>query len=93
MDILEGRPYLVPVNLLTRENLNVMVLHHAQQIKDLATHLLELKQLVTPMLEFKRREWVGLTGVEVNHILAANVGYPERMMKEVEAKLKEDNGG
>jgi hypothetical protein len=38
-----------------------------------------------------KREWVGLTGVEVNHIFAANVGYPERMMKEVEAKLKEKN--
>ena len=40
-----------------------------------------------------RREWVGLTGAEVNHIFAANVGYPERMMKEVEAKLEEKNGG
>ena len=38
-----------------------------------------------------RREWVGLTGAEVNHIFAANVGYPERMMKAVEAKLKEKN--
>ena len=37
------------------------------------------------------REWVGLTGVEINHILAANVGYPERMMKEVEALLKDKN--
>jgi len=45
--------------------------------------LLEVKKL--------RREWVGLTGAEINHIFAANVGYPERMMKEVEAKLKEKN--
>ena len=75
------------------QELEAMVLHQAQQRKDIAKHLLELKQLVTPMMEFKRREWVGLTGVEVNHIFAANVGYPERMMKEVEAKLKEDNGG
>ena len=36
-------------------------------------------------------EWIGLTGVEVNHIFAANVGYPERMMKEVEALLKDKN--
>ena len=36
-------------------------------------------------------KWVGLTGAEVNHILAENVGYLERMMKEVEAKLKEKN--
>ena len=40
-----------------------------------------------------KRPWVGLTGAEVNHIFAANVGYPERMMKEVEAKLKEKNCG
>ena len=38
-----------------------------------------------------QRQWVGLTGAEVNHILAENVGYLERMMKEVEAKLKEKN--
>jgi hypothetical protein len=47
--------------------------------------LLEVKRL--------RREWVSLTGAEINHIFAANVGYPERMMQEVEAKLKEKNGG
>jgi hypothetical protein len=47
------------------------------------------------LLEVKRsrREWEGLTGAEINHIFAANVGYPERMMQEVEAKLKEKNGG
>jgi len=47
-----------------------------------------------PMLEMnpqKKREWVGLTGTEINHIFAANVGYPERMMKEVETLLKEKN--
>ena len=43
------------------------------------------------ILEYAKRPWVGLTGAEVNHIFAANVGYPERMMKEVEAKLKEKN--
>jgi hypothetical protein len=40
---------------------------------------------------FSKREWVGLTGVEINHIFAANVGYPERMMKEVAKLLKEKN--
>ena len=45
----------------------------------------------TPCTATPKREWVGLTGVEVNHIFAENVGYPERMMKEVEAKLKEKN--
>lgn len=46
------------------------------------------------LLEVKKRlrhEWVSLTGAEINHIFAANVGYPERMMQEVEAKLKEKN--
>jgi hypothetical protein len=85
--------------------LEALVLKHEQQIKDLAAHLLELKQFtamfkpgvsvtqndVTPMMEFKRREWVGLAGTETNHIFAANVGYPERMMQEVEAKLKDKN--
>ena len=38
-----------------------------------------------------QRTWVGLTGVEINHIFAANVGYPERMMDEVAKLLKEKN--
>lgn len=42
---------------------------------------------------YQKKEWVGLTGVEVNHIFVTNVGYPERMIKEVEALLKEKNGG
>ena len=42
---------------------------------------------------FYRREWVGLTGLELNHVYAANVGYPERMCLAIEAKLKEKNGG
>jgi hypothetical protein len=41
--------------------------------------------------ELPQRPWVGLTGVEINHIFATNVGYPERMMKEVENLLKEKN--
>ena len=40
---------------------------------------------------YKKKEWVGLSGKEINHIFAANVGYPERMMKEVENLLKEKN--
>jgi hypothetical protein len=38
-----------------------------------------------------KREWVGLTGTEINHIFAANVGYPERMCRAIETKLKELN--
>jgi hypothetical protein len=37
------------------------------------------------------KPWVGLTGTEINHIFAANVGYPERMCRAIEAKLKEKN--
>jgi len=40
-----------------------------------------------------RKPWVGLTGTEINHIFAANVGYPERMCLVIETKLKEKNGG
>jgi len=43
---------------------------------------------LAPML---KKPWTGLTGVEINHIFAANVGYPERMVKEVENLLKEKN--
>jgi len=48
-----------------------------------------------PHLEFnpEKKPWVGLTGAEVNHICAAYVGYPERMMREVEKLLKEKNNG
>ena len=45
-------------------------------------------------LEHKRnKKWVSLTGTEINHIFAANVGYPERMMQAAEALFKEKNGG
>ena len=37
------------------------------------------------------KPWVGLTGTEINHIFAANVGYPERMCLAIQAKLKEKN--
>jgi hypothetical protein len=40
---------------------------------------------------YEKKEWVGLTGTEINHIFAKNVGYPERMMKDVENLLKEKN--
>jgi len=44
-------------------------------------------------LEPQKREWVGLTGTELNHIFAANAEYPERMIQAAEAILKEKNGG
>ena len=39
------------------------------------------------------KDWVGLTGTEINHVFTKNVGYPERMIKEVESLLKEKNCG
>ncbi|NBQ47606.1 MAG: hypothetical protein EBU33_04025 [Sphingobacteriia bacterium] len=41
----------------------------------------------------EKKPWVSLTGTEINHIFAKNVGYQERMMKDVENLLKEKNGG
>jgi hypothetical protein len=41
------------IKRLNPVELEAMVLHHEQQIKDIAAHLLELKQRVTPMMEFK----------------------------------------
>lgn len=75
-----------------------------QELKRLVTPMMKFKtptKIFGPNLEqmlnaagfYRKKEWVGLTGAEVNHIFAENVGYPERMMKEVEAKLKEKNGG
>ena len=54
------------IKRLNPVELEAMVLKHDQQIKDLAAHL--LKQLVTPMMEVKRREWVGLTGDEIEDL-------------------------
>jgi hypothetical protein len=53
----------------------------------------EAAQAIFDALEryWQKKPWVGLTGAEVNHIFAAYVGYPERMMTEVERLLKEKN--
>ena len=72
------------------QELESMVLHHRQQIKDIAKHLLELKQLVTPMMEFKRREWVGLTEDE-KHDCYLKIDVWSRCVEAIEAKLKEKN--
>ena len=39
----------------------------------------------------QHKEWQGLTGQEVNHLLAANVDCAEKLIYAVEAKLKEKN--
>ena len=74
--------------MLSHDHMAAMVLNHEQQIKDLAMHLLELKSLVTPMMEFKRREWVGLTDDEIEHL---RNDQPWWMVRDIEAKLKEKN--
>ena len=75
----------------TRQNLNAMVLCHEQQIKDLATHLLELQQY----MEFKRREWVWLTMDERTYSNTNYVGKSAEAwhsgVEWAEAKLKEKN--
>ena len=84
------------LNHMNLIQLEAMVLHHAQQIKDIAKHLLELKRLVTPMMEFKRREWVGLTDEDIKDIVGRNdsggIGaYTREMFKQIEDKLREKN--
>ena len=73
------------------QELEAMVLHQAQQIKDLAAHLLELKRLVTPMMEFKRSGWVGLTGDEIEDLPKG--GTWGEAIRAAEAILREKNGG
>ena len=72
--------------------LQEMVLHHAQQIKDIAKHLLELQRY----MEFKRREWVGLTDEDIKDVVGRNdsggIGaYTREMFKQIEDKLREKN--
>jgi hypothetical protein len=71
--------------------LEAMVLHHSQQIKDIAAHLLELKQQVTPMMEFKRGGWVGLTGDEIEELPKGGTWW--ETIRAAEAILREKNGG
>ena len=68
--------------------LEAMVLHHAQQIKDIAKHLLELQRY----MECKRREWVGLTEQE-KYVCYLKIDVWSRCVEAVEAKLREKNGG
>ena len=74
--------------------LEAMVLHHAQQIKDIAAHLLELQRY----MEFKcrplvvKQEWVGLTEEE-KYDCYLKIDVWSRCVEAVEAKLREKNGG
>ena len=88
------------IKRLNPVELEAMVLHQAQQIKDIAAHLLELQRY----MEFKRRplvvkqDWVGLTEEERKEIW--NVGEKKdqawralliQTIRDVETKLKERN--
>ena len=44
-----------------------------------------------PKKWLSKREWQGLTGQETNHLLAANVDCAEKLIRAIEAKLKENN--
>jgi len=79
------------VKRLNPVELEATVVHHAQQIKDIAKHLLELQQY----MEFKRREWVGLADDEKAY---SNTNYLGKSAEAwhggvewAEAKLKEKN--
>jgi len=67
------------IKRLNPVELEAMVLNHAQQMKDIAAHLLELKRLVTPMMEFKQdaarmeRRYIWA----VNALMAKDYGEPD----------------
>jgi hypothetical protein len=67
---------------LNHDHIAMLAVKHEKEIQ-------ALKQLVTPMMEFKRREWIGLTGDEIE-------GIPKDMMfwkiiRAAEAILKRKN--
>ena len=85
------------VNHMNLIDLEALVLHHGQQIRDIAEHLLKLRKWGSPMLE--KKEWVGLTDFELGGL---SVSYELRhietsllvkYVRRIEAKLKEKNGG
>ena len=86
------------------QELEARVLHHAQQIKDIAKHLLELKRLVTPPMimddddlnnvRYKANyryetKWVGLTGDEIEDLPKG--GTWGEVIRAAEAILREKN--
>ena len=58
-----------------------------KEVKDCSEEILTLVNAALA----SEREWVVLKAEEINHIFAANAGYPERMMQEVAKLLKEKN--
>lgn len=70
--------FLGDVNHMNLIELESMVLHHAQQIKDIAAHLLELKHLVTPMMEFNPQMPTKLVGPNLVGVLNAAGFYQKK---------------
>lgn len=81
--------------MLSHDYISALMMKHEQQIKDIATQLLEFKQSITPTMEFKRREWVGLTDDEKAYSNTNYVGKSAEAwhggVEWAEAKLKEKN--
>ena len=75
--------------MLSHDHIAMLVMKHEQHIKDIEAKLLELKSLVTPMMEFKRREWVGLTGDEIEDLPKGGTWW--ETIKAAEAILREKN--
>jgi RNA processing factor Prp31 len=77
------------LNSITKKSLSESCLVQFEGICDAVE---ALKELDKPNIAASpQRTWVGLTGTEINHIIAANVGYLERMVKEVENLLRDKN--
>ena len=79
------------VNHMNLIDLEALVLHHGQQIRDIAEHLLKLRKWGSPMLE--KKEWVGLTDAEIGGLCDFAYSDDEEFVRHIETKLKEKNGG
>jgi len=55
-----------------------------KEVKDCSEEILTLVNAALAA----EREWVGLKAEEINHIFAANVGHPERMVQAVVAQAR-----
>ena len=53
----------------------------------------KLEGVITAVRQALEKQWVGLTDDEVNELVARFKRYSYVLLREVEAKLKEKNGG
>ena len=53
----------------------------------------KLEGVITAVRQALEKQWVGLTDEEVNELVARFKRYSYVLLREVEAKLKEKNGG